>query len=716
MGCGASPGTVRYATSQDTVVAFKTMDPPDMAMSSTAPSSTYQEMDCELLGLSIAHLQSDFLAEIEATFGGEADPDYYSISRKMLRGPEGKGFGKPCPQDGQLNCSYVDAVDPGCTGKATVVLSVPWQTTARVVISSLSSWCTQTKRDPSQVFVWQCALCCNQYRMDDPKESDNPRQFDNFRTTLENNIRAVGHVLVLLTPWSKPTCIDRGWSAWELYTASRTKGCQIEAIFPQEDRDDLQAAMERDGAWSILEVIGGFRIQKAKTSMPHDHQNILQLIDPDASDHNRSHKCCLFNHQVAGQVQRWLADLVAEDAQGQSFAGNLRSLTTFVNAIEMLRCGSAWCRAAEVYRDGVRLAKKSDALGTSGYARLLHAMADCLAAEGKHAEAMALYQEAKAICDRISATDTSDYAVLLQTMGIQLGTSGHNEAAMECYEASRAVFEALGSTATPHFAGLLRSTGACLYKQGRSEEAMKVYMEAKLAYEAAGVKKTAENAELLKALGLCAGSLNQHDEAIAFYQEGQAVYETIGKTSTLGYASLLKNMAMRLMSKGQGKDALVVFEKAKAAYHRADATNTVSYAGMLKSMGACMGTQGKSAEALVAYEDSKQAYIAASATKSVEYASLLRNMGVRCSTQGRRVEALALYQEAKATYEEMEMSATPNYASLLQSMCACLNGLGRTVEAQAMFEEAKAVSVKAGGSPTPKYVGLLRSMTTNLER
>lgn len=52
-----------------------------------------------LLGVSIAFLCTDFLAEVEYHFGKGADPDYHEINPVMLYGPKARGFGVECPRD-----------------------------------------------------------------------------------------------------------------------------------------------------------------------------------------------------------------------------------------------------------------------------------------------------------------------------------------------------------------------------------------------------------------------------------------------------------------------------------------------------------------------------------------------------------------------------------------------------------------------------------------
>eukprot|EP00435_Cladocopium_sp_Y103_P074134 s1104_g47.t1 len=89
-------------------------------------TSTLKKVQCfrskeqsMLLGVSIAFLSTDFLAEVEYHFGKGADPDYHEINPVMLYGPKARGFGMECPRDKKMGSSYADALDAKHTGPAS---------------------------------------------------------------------------------------------------------------------------------------------------------------------------------------------------------------------------------------------------------------------------------------------------------------------------------------------------------------------------------------------------------------------------------------------------------------------------------------------------------------------------------------------------------------------------------------------------------------------
>lgn len=73
---------------------------------------------------------------------------------------------RTCPRDGGPGCACVDAVaNEGHAGPSTALLSYSWSYTMCDVAAALEEWVSSRQRDPTQTYIWMCALCLNQLRI-----------------------------------------------------------------------------------------------------------------------------------------------------------------------------------------------------------------------------------------------------------------------------------------------------------------------------------------------------------------------------------------------------------------------------------------------------------------------------------------------------------------------------------------------------------------------
>mmetsp|Transcript_6276 Transcript_6276/g.15432 ORF Transcript_6276/g.15432 Transcript_6276/m.15432 type:complete len:726 (+) Transcript_6276:69-2246(+) len=283
-----------------------------------APVTNITKEESELLGVSVAYLEREFLAEIVDKFGPRADPNYYDINPVMLYGNRAKGFGKICPRDHQRHCSYVDALPDQHKARATVMLSWCWQYTAHIVVDALVRWCQQQGHSPSRVFVWQCAVCINQYRVEAKKAIGGSEPFERFRETFERRVCDIGHVLALLLPWDRPHYIARMWCVFEFWMALETSTTNLEVILPQSEVEAINNAAKEDKEILVKNMFDNVKIQRARASVDDDRRNILRLVDPDVSDddYDRSRAVHALNMEVTNRLLDFLqAAVIPNDAQ-----------------------------------------------------------------------------------------------------------------------------------------------------------------------------------------------------------------------------------------------------------------------------------------------------------------------------------------------------------------------------------------------------------------
>ena len=127
------------------------------------------------LGASAQYLLQDFLSDVREKMlhmstlssqgAAEKDdpfhlPRFYEASPVMCIGERARGFGKICPRNDELHCSYVDALDQGScdkAGKMTHFVSWTWSYRVDFFVSCIEAWIQSHSPNELQsenVYLW----------------------------------------------------------------------------------------------------------------------------------------------------------------------------------------------------------------------------------------------------------------------------------------------------------------------------------------------------------------------------------------------------------------------------------------------------------------------------------------------------------------------------------------------------------------------------------
>lgn len=203
--------------------------------------------------------------------------------------------GFACTRDGGRGCAYVDAVArDGHAGPSTALLSYSWSYTMSDVASALDEWTSTHDRDPTQTYVWVCALCLNQLRI---VQTLSPAA---LAAEFGPRVIAIGRLLPLLAPWDAPVYMTRAWCLFELYTAVRyRRNVEVDMILPPNQRAAFVEAME-SGNYTLLEgLLDGIRAEDASATESADLAAIREFV------HEQPGGFAVLNETVRGFLRRW---------------------------------------------------------------------------------------------------------------------------------------------------------------------------------------------------------------------------------------------------------------------------------------------------------------------------------------------------------------------------------------------------------------------------
>jgi len=590
-------------------------------------TSTLKKVQCfrtkeqsMLLGVSIAFLSTDFLAEVEEHFGPGADPNYHEINPVILYGPKARGFGIQCPRDKCMGTSYADALDAKHTGPANVMLSWTWNYSVQTVVTSLARWCKNSGLDPKTTYVWQCALCNNQFRIEEKRAQNEHEDFQTFRKVFESRVHSTGHILALLSPWHGPMYTTRIWCVFELWVACQSKNVKLEVILSEQAEQDFHESLSADGVVSVWKALGKVQIQKAKASVPEDRANIMRLVDPDVTEEENfssSEKVNKLNQVVVQRLQQWCAEAAAQFAE-RSLEEELQvKPKACANTSWLLMEVNDWQRAMALLVQGRQALERLGKKSSLEDAWLLKCMGNWYTDLGHYKEGMDHFNWAKEAMESAGAANTVEYARLLRTIGKSLIGKGHVEAAMNMLQLSNRAFVEANATNTPNYAVCLRSIGFCFGELGDLEEAMEHYSAAKAVFEATQSAGTPTYAGLLADMGRIKLTERKLDDAMELFQQSLQTFKMAGAEKSKNFADLLHFMGDCLDEQGKSAEALRFFNEAKATFNKCHLTKTTNYAALLANMADCMENQGMQEQSADLRKEATEIYKAANVASEV---------------------------------------------------------------------------------------------------
>eukprot|EP00979_Chaetoceros_neogracilis_P012157 scaffold3140_cov231-Chaetoceros_neogracile.AAC.3 len=139
-----------------------------------------------------------------------------------------KGANITCPHDCDFGAAYCDCiVGKDNVGSANMLFlhSHNWSNTIGDVVQTLSDHCTSKNLDPKRCYVWIDFLCVNLHRVASSMQNGKWNASEEFQKTVLN-VREICankeeqvkvNVLVLMSPWSKPSLLNNLWTIYEMY-------------------------------------------------------------------------------------------------------------------------------------------------------------------------------------------------------------------------------------------------------------------------------------------------------------------------------------------------------------------------------------------------------------------------------------------------------------------------------------------------------------------
>ena len=299
-----------------------------------------------------------------------------------------------------------------------------------------------------------------------------------WTTTFKDSIRAIGRVVLVVTPWKRPVALSRAWCLWELYCASSQAGTGValDLRLPAAQRPDFVQALISDFD-SMADALSEMDAASAQASSEGDRLKIMAAITAETST-------AALNTTVKDRLRAWCRDAgmqALESLQAAQDGAPAAGDTALQTAALCSSLGRLLRRDYGENDTALRLHEQALALRRA----LLGAThLDTLAAQYDVAMvhyAQGAYAAALAEMAHVAGLQHGDEvqrAVTLNSMAAAERALGNIDAAIALHQEALTLQKRLLGAQTPEVATTLNSLAASTLRLGQRAEALALLDEA----------------------------------------------------------------------------------------------------------------------------------------------------------------------------------------------------------------------------------------------
>eukprot|EP00931_Biecheleriopsis_adriatica_P028477 TRINITY_DN16968_c0_g1_i1.p1 TRINITY_DN16968_c0_g1~~TRINITY_DN16968_c0_g1_i1.p1 ORF type:complete len:685 (+),score=145.62 TRINITY_DN16968_c0_g1_i1:69-2123(+) len=535
-----------------------------------------------------------------------------------------------CPRDGNRGCALVDTLEgDDNAGKATVMLSYTWGYTIGDIVASLKCYCNRHGLDPKRTYVWICAFCINQHRVQEALRRNELIPFEQFAEEFGGRVKSIRHILALMGPWHSPQYIKRAWCLYELAVGMDVDGCKVEILMPPSESVEFTKALlsspnSLEELWSVLTRVC---VARAEASVPADKENILRCIEAGPG-------LVQLNEKLRSKLKAWFAD--AAEAEAYDLLKNYQqercSSPTFgvIQVSTMLSEMGRPESALELLHTALTYVRPKHARDHT--ATVLTALGSMLARLGDMQAASVIFSEAHE---------------LLDVQAVECPSPGSTR----CRPAREAEID------------LHCGMGAFHVMQGRPSQALEHFSKAYLIVQSLGCLETRRGLGLLLDIALTQADLKDTDAAGKTYSEVEKLHKKLGLPSLTTATGAVLHGKYPVASAER-------FEQRRRVYTKVGIMASARGAYISTLQGFALVQVGRMSEALASCEEALRLHGAAGTLKTPFGADSLDTLANIQKQLDNDTGAESRLREAQSIRRDCELSID---ASILQQeFCVAL--------------------------------------------
>ncbi|KAF0713268.1 hypothetical protein As57867_004422, partial [Aphanomyces stellatus] len=153
---------------------------------------------------------------------------------------------------------------------ATWFVSHAWSYLYLDVVDALSDFFNEEGVDGDAIAVWFCMFNNNQHEI-----QGEVQPFQYWVDAFQSALKAIGNVVMVLSPWNNPTTLTRTWCVFEIYVAIVTKA-RFEVALGKAQKQEFLQDIQDDGARERM--LATIKSETSQTAVASDRENILNLM------------------------------------------------------------------------------------------------------------------------------------------------------------------------------------------------------------------------------------------------------------------------------------------------------------------------------------------------------------------------------------------------------------------------------------------------------
>ncbi|KAF0700901.1 Aste57867_8587 [Aphanomyces stellatus] len=140
------------------------------------------------------------------------------------------------------------------------------------VVNGLSEFFEAEGLDSDNVAVWFCMFNNNQHQI-----ANQIKEFSFWVDSFQTALRAIGNVVMVLSPWNNPTTLTRTWCVFQIYVAIVTNARFEVTMGKTQKQSFLQDIHDKI---PFFDMLGTIKCEASQTAVPSDYDNIRNILKP----------------------------------------------------------------------------------------------------------------------------------------------------------------------------------------------------------------------------------------------------------------------------------------------------------------------------------------------------------------------------------------------------------------------------------------------------
>ncbi|EGD78412.1 mbre TPR repeat protein [Salpingoeca rosetta] len=558
------------------------------------------------------------------------------------------------PRTKAKQCAYVDVMDSQHVGrKATVFVSHAWRYKIVDVIGTLLEFAGEQGEDDgedeAQVFFWFDLFINNQ---NTDITANLPQEW--WSTTFKKSIAAIGHVLLVLTPWHDPVPLTRAWCLWEIFCSASQEDVQLTIRLPNAQRDALKEAVLEDHE-AVTDAMVRVQAERADAWDPKDKEMIFKAIEDGVGFLH-------LNKVVKDQMRNWcfseMLSFVEPADDEQADTPQFARLCYYVGA-SLLKAGD-FDHALPLLERALDACLRDYGPTHENVIAAYGAIGQVFKNKGEHDRAIECFEKILQIkLDTLGDKDPST-AATFHELGQVHSRKGEYDRAIHCYEQSLQIKLGTVGKTHPSTATTQASLGQVHSAKGEYDRAIQLFRQSLQITSAALGERHPETGTLYNCLAQTYNRKGEYGRAAEYYGEGLRIQvDTLGELHP-STASTFNELGVVLYNSGKYDRAIECFNKALHTYEDTLGKTHAQVATTCANLGQVFNSKGEADRAIHYYERSLHVKVEALGELHPSTAAAYLTVGVLYKNKGDTARARELIQH---TVDIWTATVGPNHAS-----------------------------------------------------